>query len=75
MTNIILKYVVKNEQVLREFLLENNISRKTLTRIKFDNDGSIKVNDKEENVRYILKKDDIVEITLLVKIIVTLLDL
>ena len=64
MTNIILKYVVKNEQVLREFLLENNISRKTLTRIKFDNDGSIKVNDKEENVRYILKKDDIVEITL-----------
>ena len=51
MTNIILKYVVKNEQVLREFLLENNISRKTLTRIKFDNDGSIKVNSKEENVR------------------------
>ena len=64
MTNIILKYVVKNEQVLREFLLENNISRKTLTRIKFDNDGSIKVNSGEENVRYILKKDDIVEITL-----------
>ena len=64
MTNIILKYVVENEQVLREFLLENNISRKTLTRIKFDNDGSIKVNSKEENVRYILKKDDIVEITL-----------
>ena len=64
MTNIILKYVVKNEQELREFLLENNISRKTLTRIKFDNDGSIKVNSKEENVRYILKKDDIVEITL-----------
>ena len=64
MTNIILKYVVKNEQVLREFLLENNISRKTLTRIKFDNDGSIKVNSKEENVRYILKKGNIVEITL-----------
>lgn len=64
MTNIILKYVVKNEQVLREFLLENNISRKTLTRIKFDNDGSINVNSKEENVRYILKEDDIVEITL-----------
>ena len=64
MTNIILKYVVKNEQVLREFLLENNISRKTLTRIKFDNDGSIKVNSKKENVRYILKEGDIVEITL-----------
>lgn len=64
MTNIILKYVVKKEQLLREFLLENNISRKTLTRIKFDSDGSIKVNGNEENVRYFLKVDDRVEITL-----------
>lgn len=64
MTNITLKYVVKKEQLLREFLLENNISRKTLTRIKFDSDGSIKVNGNEENVRYFLKVDDRVEITL-----------
>lgn len=64
MTNIILKYTIKEEQILREFLLENNISRKTLTRIKFDSDGSIKVNGREENVRYLLKKNDIVEITL-----------
>ena len=64
MTNITLKYVVKKEQLLREFLLENNISRKTLTRIKFDQDGSIKVNDREENVRYTLKENDRVEITL-----------
>lgn len=64
MTNIILKYTIKEEQILREFLLENNISRKTLTRIKFDSDGSIKVNCREENVRYLLKKNDIVEITL-----------
>lgn len=64
MTNIILKYTVKEEQVLREFLLANNISRKTLTRIKFDSDGSIKVNGREENVRYLLKVNDIVEITL-----------
>ena len=56
MTNIILKYTIREEQVLREFLLANNISRKTLTRIKFDSDGSIKVNDREENVRYLLKK-------------------
>ena len=35
-----------------------------MTRIKFDNDGSIKVNGKEENVRCILKKNDVVEITL-----------
>lgn len=64
MTNITLKYVVKKEQLLREFLLENNISRKTLTRIKFDRDGSIKVNGNEENVRYTLKENDRVEITL-----------
>ena len=64
MTNIVLKYTIKEEQILREFLLENNISRKTLTRIKFDSDGSIKVNGREENVRYSLKKNDIVEITL-----------
>ena len=56
MTNIVLKYTIKEEQILREFLLENNISRKTLTRIKFDSDGSIKVNGKEENVRYFEKK-------------------
>ena len=64
MTNIILKYSIKEEQILREFLLKNNISRKTLTRIKFDSDGSIKVNGREENVRYLLKENDIVEITL-----------
>ena len=64
MTNIILKYTIREEQVLREFLLANSISRKTLTRIKFDSDGSIKVNGREENVRYLLKKNDIVEITL-----------
>ena len=64
MTNIILRYTIREEQVLREFLLANNISRKTLTRIKFDSDGSIKVNGREENVRYLLKKNDIVEITL-----------
>lgn len=64
MTNIVLKYTIKEEQILREFLLENSISRKTLTRIKFDSDGSIKVNGREENVRYLLKVNDIVEITL-----------
>ena len=64
MTNIVLKYTIKEEQILREFLLENSISRKTLTRIKFDSDGSIKVNGSEENVRYLLKKNDIVEIIL-----------
>lgn len=64
MTKLTLKYKVENEKVLREFLIENNISRKTLTRIKFDKDGSIKVNGKEENVRYNLKVGDVIEITL-----------
>ena len=64
MTNLVLNYTIKKEQCLREFLLENNISRKTLTRIKFDKDGSIKVNDKEENVRYILQSGDKVAVTL-----------
>ena len=64
MTNLVLTYTIEKEQCLREFLLENNISRKTLTRIKFDNDGSIKVNDKEENVRYILQSGDKVAVTL-----------
>ena len=59
MNKLKLKYLIENEQLLRELLLENNISRKTLTRIKFDNDGSIKVNGKEENVRYTLKKNDV----------------
>ena len=57
MTIIILKYVVKIEKELREFFLENIIYRKTLTGIKFDNDGSIKENSGEEKVGYILKKD------------------
>lgn len=64
MTNLVLKYNVTKEQILREFLLKEGISRKTLTRIKFDSDGSIKVNGKEENVRYELKNGDVVEITL-----------
>ena len=51
MNKLKLKYLIENEQLLRGFLLENNISRKTLTRIKYDNDGSIKVNGKEENGR------------------------
>lgn len=64
MNNIVLKFNVEQNLLLRDFLLTNNISRKTLTRIKFDLDGSIKVNGKEENVRYNLSVGDIVEIIL-----------
>ncbi|MBU0278894.1 RluA family pseudouridine synthase [Gemella sp. zg-570] len=64
MNNLTLRYVVKKEEILRDFLLSKNISKKTLIRIKFDKDGSIKVNNKEENVRYKLLLGDVVEITL-----------
>ena len=64
MSSIKLTYKAVKEQLLREFLLEKNISKKTLTRIKFDNDGSIKVNGKEQNVRYKLKKGQTIQVTL-----------
>lgn len=64
MSNIKLQYTVTTEQILRDFMWENEISKKTLTRIKFDKDGKILVNNKEENVRYKLKKDDIVTLFL-----------
>nr|WP_218925326.1 MULTISPECIES: RluA family pseudouridine synthase [unclassified Gemella] len=59
-----MKFDIYKEALLRDFLVENNISRKTLTRIKFDADGSIKVNGKEENVRYKLSLGDVVEVAL-----------
>lgn len=59
-----LKFIVKEQIILREFLIKKEISKKTLTRIKFDKDGSIKVNGQEQNVRFLLNTDDSVEITL-----------
>ncbi|MET3698335.1 RluA family pseudouridine synthase [Bacillus oleivorans] len=59
-----LRWIVqKNEegQVLREFLYAKEISRRTLTAIKFEG-GKIEVNRKEVNVRYILKENDLVSI-------------
>lgn len=64
MSNLEFEYVANCNQKLRDFLLEKGISRKTLTKIKFENTGFIKVNGKEENVRYFLKKSDRVKIAL-----------
>lgn len=64
MKNIKLSFKVTENIILREFLIKNNISKKTLTRIKFDVDGSIRVNGIEQNVRYLLKEGDLVELTL-----------
>jgi 23S rRNA pseudouridine1911/1915/1917 synthase len=44
---------------LREFLRKQQISKAALTDIKFHG-GKIIVNGKEENVRYVLKKEDVV---------------
>ena len=60
MNNLTLTLLATKEQLLRDFLVANNISKKTLTRIKFDVGGKIMVNGKEENVRYTLKENDIV---------------
>jgi len=49
-------------KVLREFLREQQISKAALTDIKF-NGGSIEVNGKEENVRYVLTRGDEVMVT------------
>ena len=42
----------EHQMLLREFLLQKNISRKALTDIKAD--GELLVNDQPENVQYII---------------------
>lgn len=46
---------------MREFLVDQKISKRTLTSVKFDG-GSISVNDSEVNVRHVLKEGDIVKL-------------
>jgi 23S rRNA pseudouridine1911/1915/1917 synthase len=48
-------------KLLREFLVDQNISKRTLTSIKFEG-GSISVNDSEVNVRRPLKEGDKVKL-------------
>lgn len=48
-------------KMMREFLIDQQISKRTLTAIKFDG-GSITVNGSEENVRYSLSTGDILEV-------------
>ena len=45
--------------LLREFLMQNNISRTALTDIKYHG-GRILVNNREENVRYVVQAEDII---------------
>jgi 23S rRNA pseudouridine1911/1915/1917 synthase len=48
-------------KLLREFLIDHKISKRTLTTVKFDG-GKICVNETEVNVRHSLKKGDIVHL-------------
>ncbi|MBM7717351.1 RluA family pseudouridine synthase [Siminovitchia sp. FSL H7-0308] len=59
-----LSWIVKsseNEKTIKQFLVEKQISRRALTKIKFQG-GSIKVNGIEKNVRYVLKFGDRLEV-------------
>ena len=47
--------------LLREFLMQNNISRTALTDIKYHG-GRILVNNHEENVRYIVQAEDNIQV-------------
>jgi 23S rRNA pseudouridine1911/1915/1917 synthase len=58
-----LKWVIPSSydgKLMREFLIDQQISKRTLTSVKFDG-GTITVNGKEENVRYHLIEGDILE--------------
>lgn len=52
---------VDNLVSVKQFLKEKGISRRLLSKIKFDG-GCISVNDKEENVKFILRKNDKVSV-------------
>ncbi|KAA0565289.1 RluA family pseudouridine synthase [Bacillus sp. CH30_1T] len=58
-----LKWIIPSSydgKLMREFLIDQQISKRTLTSVKFDG-GTITVNGKEENVRYRLIEGDILE--------------
>ncbi|MGR3763561.1 RluA family pseudouridine synthase [Rossellomorea sp. NS-SX7] len=48
-------------RLLREFLIDQKISKRTLTSVKFDG-GSISVNDTEVNVRHVLEAGDVLKL-------------
>lgn len=65
MTVFKMKWVICEEDAgltIKAFLKEHGISKTALTDIKFSG-GSIIVNNKEENVRYILKSGDVLKVS------------
>ncbi len=64
MKGYMLKWIIPclyEGKLMREFLIDQHISKRTLTAVKYDG-GSITVNGKEENVRYPLSEGDILEV-------------
>ncbi|WP_306471874.1 RluA family pseudouridine synthase [Bacillus sp. AFS015802] len=48
-------------KLMREFLIDQKLSKRTLTAVKFDG-GSITINGNEENVRYPLSEGDVLQV-------------
>ncbi|WP_226676590.1 RluA family pseudouridine synthase [Rossellomorea aquimaris] len=64
MKNYTLQWTIPSDyegKLMREFLIDQQISKRTLTAVKFDG-GSITVNGNEENVRYSLSTGDMLEV-------------
>ena len=55
-----LKFKIKQDQQLREFIAEHDISEKLLSAIK--NNGDLRVNGEHVTVRCLLRKEDMLEI-------------
>ena len=60
-TPLRLRLPVTNQQVLRDFLKQNEISKRAITAVKY-NGGRILVNGKEQTVRWMLEPNDEVTI-------------
>ncbi|PPA72316.1 RluA family pseudouridine synthase [Jeotgalibacillus proteolyticus] len=61
MNHFTLQWIVEEPVLLREFLMNHQISKRSLTSIKFDG-GKIEVNGQESTVRRELKKGDLVKV-------------
>ena len=57
-----LEFIVEQDQtLLREFLHGHGISKRTLTAVKYDG-GQLLVNGREQTVRHMLKRGDVVTV-------------
>lgn len=57
-----MKYIIDQKQTIKEFLLQTPLSQAMIKKIK--REGDFLVNGKHQTVRYLLEKDDVLEIIL-----------